>query len=150
MNRFVRPDETTLTLTHGDTITIRRELTHGERIAALQRSYVKDPDGTWRRDPLLSGMAVVTAYLLDWTFKGEHDVRMPIKGLSLPALTDVLNALQSSAWVEIKDAIEAHEAQVARENALPEELPPSARISTSRVDAGGGTSGFATSMKAST
>ena len=41
MNRFVRPDEVTLSLTHGDTITIRRELTYGERTVLYRRTYVE-------------------------------------------------------------------------------------------------------------
>ena len=60
MNRFVRPDEVTIPLTHGDTITIRRELTHGETIAGYRQAYLKQPDGTYVRDPLATGMALVT------------------------------------------------------------------------------------------
>ena len=144
MNRFVRPDEVTIPLTHGDTITIRRELTHGETMAGYRQAYLKQPDGTYVRDPLASGMALVTAYLIDWTFKGDGDRVVPIKGLSLPELIDTLNAIDNAAFIEILQAIQAHEAQLAREKQRPEALPPSDPTSTSRVGAAGGTTGSAT------
>jgi hypothetical protein len=140
MNRFVRPDEITLPLTHGDTITIRRELTHGERTALYRRTYVEQ-QGQLVRDPLLTGMAVVTAYLIDWTFQGEGDRKVPIRHLSVDELTDTLNAIQGEAFMEILQAIQAHEAQLAREQARPEAFAPSAPTSTSRGDAVGASTG---------
>ena len=143
MNRFVRPDDITLSLTHGDTITIRRELTHGERIEAYRRAYV-EKDGRLVRDPLLSSMAMVSAYLIDWTVQGEGDRKVPIKDLTVGELIDTLNQLQDETFVEIWEAIQTHEAALAREKARPEAPPPSAAISTSLVGAGGGTNGSAT------
>jgi hypothetical protein len=143
MNRFVRPDELTLSLTHGDTITIRRELTHGERLASYGRAY-RLVTGELVRDPLLTGMALVTSYLLDWTFQGEGDRVVPIRGLTFEELADTLNAITDESFVEILDAIKAHEAVLAREKHRPEVLPPSAAISTSPVGVDGGMSGSAT------
>jgi hypothetical protein len=140
MNRFVRPDEVTIALTHGDTITIRRELTHGERIDLYRRAYIEKA-GQLVRDPLLTGMALVTAYLIDWTFQGEGDRKVPIKHLSVGELVDTLNAIQDEAFVEILEAIQAHEAQLAREKSLPEASALSAPTSTSRGDADGATNG---------
>jgi hypothetical protein len=145
MNRFVRPDEITLPLTQGDTITIRRELTNGERTESFRRAMYYDWDHKeWVRDPLKSGMALVTSYLIDWTFKGEGDRVVPIKGLSLEELTQTLDAIPMEYFVEVLNAIQAHEAQLAREKQRPEAQPPSDPTSTSRVGAAGGMTGSAT------
>ncbi len=143
MNRFVRPDEITIPLTHGDTITIRRELTHGERTEQYRRACVLRDDRLVR-DPLLGPVALITTYLVDWTIQGEGDRKVPIKDLSADELADILNQLQDEAFDEILQAILAHEAALARERSRPEALPPSAAISTSPVAAGGGTNGSAT------
>jgi hypothetical protein len=143
MNRFVRPDEVTLSLTHGDTITIRRELTHGERTDLYRRTLV-EKNGDLIRDPLLTTSALITAYLIDWTIQGEGDRKVPIKDLSVGELTDTLNQLQDDTFTEILTAILAHEAALAREKRRPEVLPPSDPISTSPVGSDGGTNGSAT------
>jgi hypothetical protein len=143
MNRFVRPDEVTLSLTHGDTITIRRELTHGERTDLYRRTLV-EKNGDLIRDPLLTTGALITAYLIDWTIQGEGDRKVPIKDLSVGELTDTLNQLQDDTFTEILTAILAHEAALARETRRPEVLPPSDPTSTSRVESAGGTNGSAT------
>ena len=88
-------------------------------------------------------MAVVTAYLVDWTFRGEGDRKVPITHLSVGELTDTLNAMQGDAFLEILEAIQAHEAQLAREKTHPEASAPSAATSTSPVAAAGAMSGSA-------
>ena len=145
MNRFVRSDELTLPLSHGDTITIRRELTHGERLESYRRAYALAPDGkTLVRDPLKTSMALVTSYLVDWTFRDEADRLVPIRGLRVEELIDTLNAIADPSFMEILSAINAHEAALAVENSRPEAPPPSALTSTSPVAADGGTNGSAT------
>ena len=71
--------------------------------------YTPSIEGTLRVDPLASGIAMITAYLLDWTLCDDQGP-VDIKGLSLDDLTNVLDNLDNETFTEIKNAVEAHEA----------------------------------------
>jgi len=66
MSRFVRPETCRLLLASGESLTVKKRLTHGEQRAAYARMSVAGPDGRRIVDTLQHGMALVTAYLVDW------------------------------------------------------------------------------------
>jgi hypothetical protein len=118
-SRFVRPDTDTLTLANGDTLTVKRRLTHGERAAAMARITALQSG---------AGMALVTAYLLDWHL-AEDDV--PIRGVPVDELASVLDTLSPEDFAEILDAIETHIAaktaeRTAEKNETAGETTPAA------------------------
>jgi len=105
--RFVRPETTVLHLTGGDALIVRKRLTAGEQRKQFARAYETNADGKLRVNLIETGMALVTAYLVDWTQSDDPDAS--IRGLSFDELTDVLNHLDPASFTEIKEAIEKHE-----------------------------------------
>ncbi len=105
--RFVRPETVVLPLSGGDAIIVRKRLTSGEQRRQFSRAYEANADGKLRVNLIETGLALITAYLIDWT---QHDdPAATIRGLSLDELTDVLNNLDPASFTEIKEAIEQHE-----------------------------------------
>src|SRR5262245_15102088 len=107
-SRFVRPEAVVLPISNGDSITVRKELSNGERRAMFARMF--DFDATPPKvKPLQVAIATVAAYLLDWTLTDDTGQKVPIKGLpeaDLIALLD--NNLQPDTFTEIREAIERH------------------------------------------
>jgi len=105
--RFVRPETAVLPLSGGDSLIVRKRLTAGESRKQFARAYQENADGRLRVNLIETGMALITAYLIDWTQHDDPDAT--IRGLSVDELTDVLNQLDPASFTEIKDAIEKHE-----------------------------------------
>jgi len=110
MSRFVRPNTRTLTLGNGDQLIVRERLTAGEQRAQYARMYQHDAQGRLVMDPLMLGIGVVLAYLLDWNLRDDAGQLVPIRDLSATDLHQVMNALDPESFAEIREAIEAHEA----------------------------------------
>lgn len=99
--------------TLGDTITVKKRLNAGEQRARFAREYALGADGVRRVDPLMTALAKITAYLLDWTLTDDGQ-KVPIAGLPVDELTAVLDNLDPDSFGDIRKAIDAHErAQVA-------------------------------------
>jgi len=110
MSRFVRPQTRTLTLANGDQLIVRERLTAGEQRAHFARLYTPGADGRYQVNALMAGMAIVIAYLLDWNFKDDQDQAVVIRDLAPDELQRVLDSLDSESFVEVRTAIEAHDA----------------------------------------
>lgn len=108
-SRFVRPELVTIPISAGDTLTVKRRLNHGERTAAYQRMYVAGADGQLRTNGLTAPMAMVLAYLVDWSFTDDGGDRVALRGKSIAEIEDTLNALDPEDFAELKAAIETHE-----------------------------------------
>jgi len=145
MYRFVRPDTTVLTLSDGDTLTIRTRLNAGEQRALWARSMEPAPDGRWRVNLAQTGLALVTAYLLDWSLRDDTGV-VPIRGLAVGELETVLNNLEIESFTEILHAVERHKAAMdearAEEKKLRAGSPADGMTSRSLSVVGGGSSGY--------
>jgi len=102
-------------LANGDQLVVRARLTAGETRAQFARMFTTAPDGTLRRNPLVSGHAVVVAYLLDWNLRDDSGNIVAIRDLSPDDLGAVIDSLDFASFEEIKTAIEAHEETMARE-----------------------------------
>jgi hypothetical protein len=109
MSRFVRPDTRTLHLANGDQLVVRARLTAGETRAQYARMLTTGPNGIVTRNYMMSGMAVVLAYLLDWNLTDDAGQLVPIRDLSPDDLMRVIDSLDSVSFEEIKTAIEDHE-----------------------------------------
>jgi hypothetical protein len=147
-SRFVRPGETVLTLANGDTLTVRRRLNAGQQRAAFNRMYMAGADGKMHVDPLMTGVALVTAYLLDWTLRDDDDRPVDIRGAAVEELIDILDSLDPQSFTEIKEAIERHEgamiaARLAEKNDRDGERNEPA-ISLSQSEPAGASTGSAT------
>lgn len=107
-SRFVRPDVDVLTISNGDTLTVKKRLTAGEQLESYARASIDDANGL-RANRLKSGLALVTAYLIDWSLKDDAGNIVPIRDLAVQDLEAKVCALDYASFVEIKDAIEQHE-----------------------------------------
>lgn len=113
MSRFVRPHTTIVPLGNGDTITIKTRLSAGEQHDAYARMYLTGADGKLHANPLQSGRAMMTAYLVDWNLTDDDGQPVPIRGLSVEDVDSVLRLLDPDSFAEIKAAIEGHEVRMA-------------------------------------
>lgn len=107
--RFVTPDTVKLTLSDGDWIEVKRQLTVGEERKAFQAIVGEVKDG-WRRPNVeMVGVAEVEAYLVDWSFRDGHDKPVPLS-------RDAILQLDSESYNEIEAALQKHVAdeQAAR------------------------------------
>lgn len=107
MSRFVRPETVTLSISGGDTITIRKRLTNGERRAMFARMY-KAGVTPMQVDTLQTGLAVVASYLIDWTLTDDGGARVRLDGATPDDIAVIVDGLDWDSFVEIKDAIEQH------------------------------------------
>ena len=96
----------------GWTLTVHEELNHGQHIAMLARVYRETEDGKLHRDALKNSDALVIAYLVDWTLTDSSGERIDIKGLKPEDLQDVLNNLRIPVALQVKQAVQAHDATI--------------------------------------
>ena len=122
MSRFVRPETVTLRISQGDTLTVKKRLSSGEQREAYARLYRPGADGTLQVDRLQSGLALMTAYLVDWSLTDDDGAAVPIRGLSIGELEQVINNLDSDSFREIREAIETHEQTMEAERAREKKL----------------------------
>lgn len=108
--RFVHPDVVVLPLSDGDTLTVKKRLNHGEQTEMNARMYREGVDGQLRVNPGAVGMAMVLAYLLDWTFTDPSGKRVAIEGKSADDVQAILNSLDPDDFKEVRQAIDRHEA----------------------------------------
>jgi len=152
--RFPRPDSKTLPISRGETLTVKKRLTSGEQRAAFARNYTAGLDGRLHVNPLYTGVSLLTAYLIDWTVKGDDGQVVTIKGVPLDELIATINALSPEDFAEIKTAIEAHETAMEAERAAEKNGQDggntSPATSPSPSDAAGASSGSATSTSTTT
>lgn len=116
-SRFVRPEVRVLKISDGDSITVRKRLNRGEEAAMFARLYMHT-EGGLRVNHLQAGIAMVVAYLVDWTLTDEDGARVPIRDLDPDSLTTVVNNLDPADFTEIKLAIEKHEQEMLAERQL--------------------------------
>ena len=137
---FVRPETVRLPLSDGQWILVKQRLNTGEHRAHLARCSVVGSDGRRRVESLTHGLSLVVAYLLDWSLSD-----VGIRDASEAALTAALDNLEPDRFVEIREAVAAHELamEAAREtekNVTGGERPASA-ISPSPSEPAGALSG---------
>ena len=113
MSRFVRPDTKTLVLANGDQLIVRARLTAGEQRAQYARMYTTGPDGRLQPNPLMLGVGMMVAYLLDWNLLDDAGQAVRIRDLSADDLQQVLDSLDTASFQEIRQAIEAHDGAMA-------------------------------------
>jgi hypothetical protein len=117
MLRFATSDTRTLTLSDGETLTVKARLTHGEVQQMFARMY-ETREGQPVASPT-SGDALIVAYLVEWSAKDERGQPVSLRGLSASDVQDRLNAMEHDSVIEIRNAIREHEQAMRDEvNAL--------------------------------
>lgn len=122
--RFITPETVTLPLSDGDSITIHKKLSHGERDAMYAR--IRDGKGKDARAVELA------AYLVRWSapmpYKPEQS-----EDERTATVIDVINGLDEDSFDEIYGAVKAH-VKSLQEKKLPsgenESVPTSPSVGT--------------------
>jgi hypothetical protein len=115
-DRFVRPGTTLLTISGGDTLTVKTRLTHGERADSYERQYIT-VDGELRLKPGQIKLSMVTAYLVDWSLTDPAGARVAIYQQPVEVVEGILRSLAPEDFDEIHTAITTHETQLVRARA---------------------------------
>ena len=124
-SRYVRPETTLLHISQGDTLTVKKRLTHGERSASYARQYEPGPDGMLVLKPAQIKLSMVTAYLIDWSLVDLRGDRVEVLGQPLEVVEAALNGLSPEDFEEIHAAIEKHEKAMRAERAREKKLTAS-------------------------
>jgi hypothetical protein len=114
--RMRRPATTRLELTQGDFLIVKQDLTAGEYREFLRGSTAR---GAFELDPLASGVALIRAYLLDWSFTDPDGRPLVIADQPPETVTAILDQIDHEAYMEVQRAIQTH--QQARSAALEAE-----------------------------
>jgi hypothetical protein len=130
MSRFVRPETRTLTLANGDHLIVRARLTAGEQRAHFARIYAQATNGRYVVNPLMSGVGLVVAYLLDWDLRDDAGNLVVIRELSPDDLQNVIDALDTESFTEIRAAVEAHETAMIAERDAQKKILNGERVSS--------------------
>jgi hypothetical protein len=121
-SRLVTPGTVRLPLSRGDYLIVKQRLNAGETMDLFERAApemdVTNPGALAKLSPTRTGLALVTAYLLDWSFADLDGAVMPIRGLSATEKEAALRLIDFDSLIEIMNAVTAHDA-ATREKKLP-------------------------------
>lgn len=134
--RFVTPETVTLPLSDGDSITIKKRLTHGERDAMFSRQRTNDAQ---------MRSIELAAYLVRWTSTVPYSLQMPED-----ERIDTINGLDTDSYDEMRDALKKHLDAQQQEKKLPNGEPASSQTSPSVASITGPTTTSADSLQTST
>lgn len=123
--RARRPETTVLSISQGDTITVRKHLTSGESRAIARQSYVTDPvsGSTVMGNPVDIGLARVCGYLIDWTLTDARQEPIAIWQQPPDVVRAALDAIDPECYVEILRAIELHDDAMRAERTQKKTIP---------------------------
>lgn len=143
--RFVQPDTKRLEISDGDWLLVKKRLSQGEREDCFARKYISEVDGARPNLQQVGGLALVTAYLLDWSLLGLDEKPVPIRGQPIEDVEAALKMLDPEDFKEIRVAIENHEAAMQAERDAQKKIlagaPTEPKSSPSLVAVAGGLSG---------
>jgi len=125
--RVRRPAMDRLELSEGDYLVVKQDLTAGEYRALMQASAkvvtvtsaTGAPTPTLELDPIAASVALVQAYLLDWSFADADGRKIVIADQPPAVVKAALDHIDSDAYMEVQRAIQDHQAR--RAAALAEE-----------------------------
>src|SRR4249919_3700993 len=123
--RVRRPATERLELTEGDYLIVKQDLNAGEYRDLMRASakpvMVTGAGGppSFEIDPVAAGVAMVVAYLLDWSFTDADGRKIPIADQPAAVVKAALDHIDSDAYMEVQKAIQDH--QTARATLLAEE-----------------------------
>ena len=120
--RVRRPETVRLPLSGGDSILVKQYLTAGEYRAVMRaaaRPVVANGAPSLELDADGAGVALVVAYLLDWTFQHADGSPLVIADQAPDVVRAALERIDADAYMEVQTAIQQH--QVATKTALEAE-----------------------------
>ena len=132
-SRVRRPETEILSISQGDTITVKKFLTAGE-FRELIRASTKPvrmdaataaagKDLSFEIDPTESGIAMILAYLLDWTFTDFDGRPVVIRDQPRAVVRAALDAIDADSYMEVQRAIQEHDKSVRAYVAAEKKMP---------------------------
>jgi hypothetical protein len=115
--RFVQPMTTTLKISGGATLIVKRRLNWGEHNDLMESmASPRTPgDAELRANPFAVRLNTVLAYLVDWTLVDEDGAPVPILKKPDAEVRLILRELEQDVMEEIYLAISAHQAAQEKE-----------------------------------
>lgn len=113
--RAHRPATERLEISAGDYLIVKQELTAGEfrdMIRASTRPVTIVAAGqapTVELDPTAAGLALVLAYLLDWSFADADGRKLVIADQPAAVVRAALDTIDADAYLEVQRAIQEHQ-----------------------------------------
>ena len=116
-SKFVRPESIRVPLQSGDWLQLKKRLTAGEtrRLIAASIPPGKTLLTMTDTEPLKAGVALVVAYLVDWSLVDPDGEPVEIRGEPAALLEQRLDDLTSEAFNEILGAVAAHDKAMSDE-----------------------------------
>lgn len=113
-SRVVRPESTTLQISNGDWLLVKKRLNAGDSRGQFARLIHNVAPGEMPTlDTVNVGLTRILAYLLEWSLVDPQGNVLPLRNaigeLSPETMTASLNVIDPESFGEISKAIEAHE-----------------------------------------
>jgi hypothetical protein len=132
ISKFVRPETIRVSLASGDWLQLKKRLTAGDTrrlVAASIPAGRTLTDATTTSDPLRAGVALVLAYLVDWSLVDPNGEHVAIRGEASDTIAARLDDLLPEAFNEILGAVADHDKQMALEREAEKKTPIPALVS---------------------
>jgi hypothetical protein len=144
-SRIVAPGTTRLTLSRGDWLLVKQRLNAGETLDLFERAApgidVTAPGVLQRLPPSKVGMAIILAYLLDWSLVDPQGTPIPIRGATPEEIEAALRLLDFDSFIEVMNTITAHDAAMRQEKKRSTDARASSATLPSLASVAGGTNG---------
>lgn len=139
-SKVVVPETVRLALADEEWIRVKKRLNAGEMIELFQRST--NPNDASKPDPTLAPMALVLAYLVDWSFVDPQGEPIVLIDQTAEARQAALWSLDFDTYTDIIAAVRDHDQTQRREKKRPSGgATTSFETSPSPVDSVGAMSG---------
>jgi len=118
-SRIRRPELETIAISGGDSLVVKKFLTAGEfreliraatkpvRLDAATAANGKDIP--FEIDPTESGLALIMAYLVDWTFTDFDGRPLVIRDQPPSVVRAALDLIDADSYMEVQSAIQEHD-----------------------------------------
>lgn len=126
MRRVRPPEEVRIELSQGDWLIVKKHLTAGEQQDMLDAMLT--PEG--RLDRKKIRMVKIAGYLLDWSFTDATDRPMRIREQPADTVTAALRAIDPESFLEVAQAIDAHDTAMQQARELEKNGPDGAIASS--------------------
>src|SRR5262245_2082346 len=139
--RIRRPDVDVVPIDGGDTLTLKKYLTAAElrtmirastRPVKFDASMVNGKDVALEIDPTENGLAMILAYLVDWTFTDFDGKPIVIRDQPESVVRAALDAIDADTYVLVNHAVQVHDTAMKRaiehEKKVPSGPTPSGPI----------------------
>ena len=116
-SKVVVPETVRLALADEEWIRVKKRLNAGEMIELFQRST--NPADTTKPDPTLAPLALVLAYLVDWSFVDPQGEPIVLVDESAETKRAALLSLEFDTYTDIIAAIRDHDQSQRQEKKRP-------------------------------